>query len=100
MVDGIFPKKPENSRLSDRDWETDCMMVWCVNSLNSWEGYLQHMLGDPRKDLSFENKLALQEYLHRAQSVIWFLLDETGRTKEFKEHMEEGSENGYGNGIR
>jgi hypothetical protein len=100
MVSDIFPKKPENSRLSDRDWETDCMMVWCNNSLNAWEGYLQHILGDPRKDLSFENKLALQEYLHRAQSVIWFLLGETGRIQEYKEHVDGASENGYGNGVK
>jgi hypothetical protein len=100
MVSDIFPKKPEHSKLSDRDWETDCMMVWCNNSLNAWEGYLQHILGDPRKDLSFENKLALQEYLHRAQSVIWFLLGETGRIQEYKEHVDGASENGYGNGIK
>lgn len=99
-VNDIFPPKPENSHLNDRDWETDQIMVWCVNSLNSWEGYLQHMLGDPRRDLSFENKLALQEYLHRAQSVIWFLLDETGRSQEYKEHVDQGSESTYGNGIR
>ena len=99
MVHDIFPKKPDNCRMSDRDWETDRMMVWCCNSLKSWEGYLQTMLGN-HQELDFVNKLALQEHLHRAQNVIWFLLDETGRSKEYKEHVELGSENGYGNGIR
>lgn len=95
----ILPKKPDNCHMSDRDWETDQMLVWCVNSLKSWEGYLQTMLGN-HQDLSFENKLALQEHLHRAQNVILMLLDETGRLDEYREHVEKGSENTYGNGVK
>lgn len=45
-VNPIFPPNTSDT-LSDRDWETQCCLVWCCNSLNARAAYLLHL--DERK---------------------------------------------------
>lgn len=75
MVNEIFPKKTSDE-LSDRDYETDCILTWCCNSLNAIEGVYSRKKGDPLYEVT-------AEYLHRAQEVIRFLLEESGRLEDF-----------------
>ena len=72
MIDPIFPRK-EDEQMSDRDWETYCCLVWCCNSLNAHAHVLKHR-GD--------NTGAL--YMRRAQDVITFLLEESGRLEHWR----------------
>lgn len=67
-----FPNKPDECELNDRLWETYCIEVWCCNSLNERECTAKH---DGRE---FDSTM-----FRRAQDVIWFLLEETGRMEEW-----------------
>lgn len=67
MVNPIFPEKTDES-MSDRDWETYCIQVWCCNSLNAKYGVALH-----------EKRDSDARMFERAQTVINFLLKETGR---------------------
>ena len=70
MAENTFPENETD--MPERIWQTYCCLVWCNNSLNSLSGYLHHIL--PHAAI----------YVERAQSVITFLLTESGRLDEFK----------------
>jgi hypothetical protein len=69
MQNDLFPKNESN--MPDRIWETYCCLVWCNNSLNVLAGRLRR---------NIPNEVV---YVERAQSVISFLLKESGRLDEF-----------------
>lgn len=77
-----FPDK-ENPNMTDRQWETYCILTWGLNSMNEAE-----------RSLSFyENPIRYYFVLmRRAQDIIGLLLEETGRLDEwelFKEKEED-----------
>ena len=69
MQNDLFPKNESN--MPDRIWETYCCLVWCNNSLNALAGILRYSMPE------------YGAYVERAQSVISFLLKESGRLDEF-----------------
>ena len=82
-MNSIFPPK-ENSEMSDRDLETYCCKVWCNNSLNAVEGRLRNLLGT--RELGgccvIMNEAMIvntADQLKKAQMVINFLLEDSGR---------------------
>lgn len=94
MIHDIFPSKPYGERMSDRDWETYCCMVWCINSLRSWEDYILYSMSTngAEREINFDNKMGIANNLNKAQKVILYLLEENGRLREFNEHAIEKSE--------
>lgn len=83
MVNSIFPPK-ENSEMSDRDWETYCCQVWCNNSLNAVEGCLRKLprtqeLGGCCVITNEAMIVNTADQLRKAQMVINFLLEDSGR---------------------
>lgn len=74
MVNDIFPTKPNDSKMTDREWENYCINVWCCNSLNAVAGFYSHMA---RNGDHIAERTA--NLLIRAQEVIRFLYDDAKR---------------------
>lgn len=79
-VNEIFPKETIGAKIGDMPndiYETYCMSVFC-NSMNAVEGSCIRKriegVEDGNKVLSWA-----ANHLNRAQGIIWFLLEESGR---------------------
>lgn len=100
-LEKVVPENRSIDNMPDRIWATYCAMVWCNNSLNSYQGKYLHLVGDKLNESKENHRydpamITLGEadttwkLFERAQEVILALLYETGRIEEFdaweKEH--------------